>query len=73
MEKDATAKSPSLRFLRVGVVVRNMEKTIEYLSSLGIGPFESFPPPEFAELLFRGKPGTLDLKACCTTLDSVSR
>jgi methylmalonyl-CoA/ethylmalonyl-CoA epimerase len=68
MEKDAAAKSPSIRFLRVGIVVRDMEKTIEYLSSLGIGPFESFPPPDFAELLFRGKPCTLDLKACITKI-----
>ena len=71
MAQDTAAKSPSSRFLHVGVVVKDMDKTIDYLSSLGMGPFESPPAPDFVELLFRGKPCNFDLKGCSTRIEGV--
>ena len=57
MEKSKAAKSPFSKFLHVGVVVEDMDKAIEYLSSLGFGPFEPGHPPRMTEpSIFRGKP-----------------
>jgi methylmalonyl-CoA/ethylmalonyl-CoA epimerase len=39
----------------VGVVVKNMDKAIQYYQSLGSGPFEAVTTP-VAEKKFRGKP-----------------
>ncbi len=40
MEKKAAGQIKSLKLHHVGVVVKNLDKTIAYLESLGIGPFE---------------------------------
>ena len=40
MEKSGIEKSPFSKVDQVGVMVRNMDKAIEYFQSLGIGPFE---------------------------------
>jgi len=56
MEKSTAAESPFSKLIQVGVVVRDMDKAIERLSSLGIGPFEpKVLPPERKEW-FRGTP-----------------
>jgi len=39
----------------VGVIVRDMEKTIEYLSSIGIGPFGIPNGPLYVEVTFKGE------------------
>jgi len=39
----------------VGVIVRDMEKTIEYLSSIGIGPFGIKDGPLYVEVPFKGE------------------
>lgn len=41
MEKSEAQKSSSLQIDQVGVVVRDIDKAVEYYSSFGIGPFES--------------------------------
>jgi methylmalonyl-CoA/ethylmalonyl-CoA epimerase len=43
------------RYHHIGVVVRDMEKTIEYLSSIGIGPFGMSGGQKWAEVSFRGE------------------
>jgi catechol 2,3-dioxygenase-like lactoylglutathione lyase family enzyme len=49
--------SPFSNFIHVGVVVKDLDKTIEFLSSLGIGPFEiPVVPPLKGTSSFRGKP-----------------
>ena len=40
MEKRATEKSPFGKLHHVGVLVKDMDKTIALLKSLGIGPFQ---------------------------------
>jgi methylmalonyl-CoA/ethylmalonyl-CoA epimerase len=56
MGKNTAGKSTFTRMMHVGVVVRDMDKTIERLNKLGIGPFqERILPPDAVEK-FRGKP-----------------
>lgn len=56
MEKNLEAKSPFSKMIQVGVVVKDLDKTIERLSSLGIGPFQPRVLPPDAKEWFRGKP-----------------
>lgn len=57
MAKSTAAKSAFSQLIHVGLVVRDMDKAIERLSSLGIGPFKSTSLPSFTEFaLFRGEP-----------------
>ena len=60
MGKSRPAASPFSKLIQVGVVVKDLDKTVERLSSLGIGPFTPMPLPPDAEQWFRGKP--LDAK-----------
>lgn len=50
----------SNKLTHLGVVVRDMDKTIKRLESLGIGPFKPYDfdslSPLVGKLLFRGKP-----------------
>jgi methylmalonyl-CoA/ethylmalonyl-CoA epimerase len=55
MEENKT-KSPFSNLIQVGVVVKDMEKTIERLIALGIGPFQPKTLPAGTEEWFRGKP-----------------
>jgi len=55
MEKIGKEKSPFSTFDHMGVVVRDMDKAIEYYQSLGIGPFEPVTTA-VAEKKLRGKP-----------------
>ena len=52
------SKSTFSRLLHIGVVVKDIEKAVKRLESLGIGPFKPLPlPPMRGEKpLFRGKP-----------------
>ena len=56
MAKSTKTKTQSWRIMQVGVVVRDMDKAIKRLSSLGIGPFESRLLPPDREEWYRGKP-----------------
>jgi methylmalonyl-CoA/ethylmalonyl-CoA epimerase len=60
MEKKTAVESPFSRLIQVGVVVKDLDKAVERLSSLGIGPFTPMLLPPDAEQWFRGKP--LDAK-----------
>jgi len=56
MAADATGKSTFTRLVHIGVVVRDMQKTIERLTALGIGPFKPRILPPDAQEKYRGKP-----------------
>jgi methylmalonyl-CoA/ethylmalonyl-CoA epimerase len=64
MGKNTPVKSPfSLKLHHVGVVVRDIDKAVKRLESLGIGPFEAPPlPPVRATLYYRGKPSDSKVK-----------
>jgi methylmalonyl-CoA/ethylmalonyl-CoA epimerase len=59
MKENKGTGSPFSKLLHVGIVVRDMDKAVKRLESLGIGPFEpvskSLPPP-VGQSLYRGKP-----------------
>ena len=56
MESNATGKSTFTHLVHIGVVVRDMNKTIDRLNALGIGPFKPRILPPDAQEKYRGKP-----------------
>ncbi|MGD0780267.1 MAG: VOC family protein [Dehalococcoidales bacterium] len=56
MESNAAGKSTFTRLVHIGVVVRDMNKTIARLEALGIGPFKPRILPPDAKETYRGKP-----------------
>jgi len=71
MEKNTAAESPFSNVIQVGVVVRDMDKAIERLSSLGIGPFEPKVLPPDRQEWFRDKPLNAELKLSSTMMGEV--
>jgi len=55
MEKRGIEKWPFAEFEHIGVIVKDMDKVIKYLSSLGIGPFKVPKEAEITETMDRGK------------------
>lgn len=56
MEKNIDTETQSWTLTQVGVVVKDVNKVVERLSSLGIGPFEPKMLPPDRNEWFRGKP-----------------
>lgn len=56
MTEDNKNKSPFSKLVQIGIVVKDMDATIEKLTSLGIGPFEHRSVPEGAKEWYRGEP-----------------
>ncbi len=54
--KETNKNLSNYKLSHVGIVVKDLNKTVKALEALGIGPFEKSLPPEGAEgLYFRGK------------------
>jgi hypothetical protein len=49
-------ESPFSKLIQVGVVVKDLDKVVERLTSSGLGPFTPMTIPDDAEQWFRGKP-----------------
>jgi catechol 2,3-dioxygenase-like lactoylglutathione lyase family enzyme len=60
MGKNTAVESPFSKLIQVGVVVKDLDRTVERLLALGIGPFTPMHIPPDAEQWFRGK--ALDAK-----------
>ncbi len=71
MKMKSDRKSPFSNLTQVGVVVRDMDKAVSYLSSLGIGPFKPLADPVLSEKLFRGKPSDWKVKICVAKIGPV--
>lgn len=56
MDRGASGSTTFTRLVHIGVVVRDMGKTIERLTALGIGPFQPRILPADAREEYRGKP-----------------
>jgi methylmalonyl-CoA/ethylmalonyl-CoA epimerase len=65
MRKSIAEKSPFSKLIQIGVVVRDMDKAIEHLTSLGIGPFQPKIIPPNTKEWFHGEPlnAKLDIKS----------
>jgi methylmalonyl-CoA/ethylmalonyl-CoA epimerase len=72
MGKKRAEKSTFSNLDHLGVVVKDMDKTIQYLSSLGIGPFKPIADPALAEKLFRGKPSDWKVKISLAKIGPVA-
>ncbi len=56
-------KSPFSKLHHLSVVVRNMEKAVQFYESIGIGPFEDYPPlTEYIKLNVPDETGFYNLK-----------
>ena len=55
MEKKATGKFNYTKLHHVGVVVKDLDKAIDYLESLGIGPFEFQNGDKAGTICFNGE------------------
>lgn len=62
MKKGGIERRPFAELEHVGVIVKDMDKVIDYLSFLGIGPFEVPKEVELTETMDRGKLSHSDLK-----------
>jgi len=71
MDKNAAVESPFSRLIQVGVVVKDLDKAVERLSFLGIGPFTPMLLPPEAEQQFRGKPLDAKFKISGATLGEI--
>ena len=56
MEQDSSAKLTFTHLVHIGVVVRDMNQTIDRLNALGLGPFKPRILPSDAQEKYRGKP-----------------
>ena len=56
MDKNMKEEMPFSRVDQVGVVVRDMDRAIQYYGALGIGPFESLQKPPIKERTVHGRP-----------------
>jgi methylmalonyl-CoA/ethylmalonyl-CoA epimerase len=56
MADKVKGKATFSRLVHIGVVVRDMEKTVERLTALGIGPFEPWIFSPDAKEKYRGRP-----------------
>lgn len=72
MDKIEPEKSPLSKVDHVGVVVRDMDKAIEYYQSLGIGPFKSRPTATFTDKTMYGKPTDFKLKAAIAPMGQIN-
>ena len=60
---NAKRKSPFSKLHHLSVVVRNLEKAIQFYESMGIGPFEDYPPlTEYIKLNVPDETGFFNLK-----------
>ena len=69
--EESVKKPPFSRVLQVGIVVRDVEKTVERLTSLGIGPFTVKSLPMEREEWFRGEPMYADFKIYAAMIGDV--
>ena len=57
-------ESPFTKVMQIGIVVRDMDKTVERLNSMGLGPFEEWALPPDRKEWFRDKRMYADFRIC---------
>jgi catechol 2,3-dioxygenase-like lactoylglutathione lyase family enzyme len=55
MPAEKEIKSPFFELHHIGLIVKDINKTIKILTSIGIGPFEIAPMKDLTDREFRGK------------------
>ena len=64
-------ETQSWKIRQVGVVVKDMEKAVKRLESMGIGPFETMTLPPDREEWYRGQPHKAKVKISMAQLGDV--
>ncbi len=64
------ANSPFYHLNHIGVVVRDLDKAVEHLESIGLESFRK-PPPMAGQPVFRGKPSDAKVKGLMTYIGGV--
>jgi hypothetical protein len=64
-------ESPFSKVIQIGIVIRDMDKTVERLTSLGIGPFKEMILPPDREEWFRDKRMYADFRICTAMIGDV--
>ena len=63
LNRNRNRKSPFSNLHHIAVVVRNLEEAIQFYTSIGIGPFEDYPPlKEYVKLDVPDKVGFHNVK-----------
>jgi catechol 2,3-dioxygenase-like lactoylglutathione lyase family enzyme len=72
MEHDLPTQLTSSRLCDIGIVAKDLDKTVQRLQALGIGPFMPAKPPPGAEgMYYRGKPLVSSFRGLVAYLGSV--
>lgn len=71
MTEENNQKSPFSKLTQIGIVVKDMDATIEKLTSFGIGPFEHRSIPAGAEEWYRDKPMNASFKIAAANVGGV--
>ncbi len=71
MESRTITETQSWKLTQVGVVVKDVEKVVRQLSSMGIGPFEPKTLPSTRQEWFRDKPMYADFNIQATRIGDV--
>jgi methylmalonyl-CoA/ethylmalonyl-CoA epimerase len=71
MVKSRELKSTFSQLIQVGLVVKDLNKTVQRLESMGIGPFKANKPEVVEKSLFRGKPLDPNFKQLSTKIGDI--
>jgi methylmalonyl-CoA/ethylmalonyl-CoA epimerase len=72
MDKPDKDNSPFSQLHHISIVVKDINKAVEYYESIGIGPFESYPPiKEYVKIDVPDKEGFYDLTIKCARIGPV--
>lgn len=71
MSEESSERSTFSKLVQIGIVVKNIEETINKLSAFGIGPFEHRSVPEGAKEYFKGQPMEASFKIAAVKLGGV--
>ena len=71
MARKETEKPPFSRAYQVGVVVRDIDKAIEFYESLGIGPFHEGPSAIAIDRKVYGKPADVKIRGAITQMGQI--
>lgn len=72
MNKPEKEKSPFSQLHHISIVVKDIDTTVKFYESIGIGPFESYPPiKEYVKIDVPDKEGFYDLTIKCARIGPV--
>ena len=71
MTSEKNSKSPFSKLTQIGIVVKDMDRTIEKLSAFGIGPFEHRAVPAGAKEYYKGKLMDASFKIAAVSLGGI--